>query len=100
MVICANKPKIILVGLFIFSAFFVEHVKASEREHCLEKIQRQGQLILVINRKATAMPPLTSVYVYANELWRKAIHEKDISNFKECNRILDVSIRYSEPYAR
>ena len=100
MVICASKSKKLAVVLSIFAAFFVDNVKANEREDCLEKIQRQGQFILTINRKAMAVPPLTSVYMYANELWRKAIYEKDNGNFRECNRILDVGIRYSEPYAR
>ena len=96
----ANKSivRALLVALILVSS--IVNVYASDKQQCLDKIQRQGQIILVVNRKATAMPPLTSVYVYTNDLWRKAISEKDQGNFRECNRILDISINYSEPYAR
>ena len=89
--------KIIIIGAIGFTSSLLAN---TDRQACIDKIQRQGQLILIINRKATAMPPLTSVYVYANDIWKKAINEKDLGNFRECNRLLDISIRYSEPYAR
>lgn len=89
--------KIILIGTISFTGSLLAN---TDRQECIDKIQRQGQLILAINRKATAMPPLTSVYVYASGIWKNAINEKDLGNFKECNRLLDISIKYSEPYAR
>jgi hypothetical protein len=73
---------------------------SDERNLCLEKIKKQGQVLLVINSKIMAMPPLSSVYVSTNDIWKKAISEKDLGNFKECNRLLDIGIKYSEPYAR
>ena len=81
----ANKSivRALLVALILVSS--IVNVYASDKQQCLDKIQRQGQIILV---------------VYTNDLWRKAISEKDQGNFRECNRILDISINYSEPYAR
>ena len=73
--------KIILIVTIGFAGSLLAN---TDRQECVDKIQRQGQLILIINRKATAMPPLTSVYVYANDIWRKAINEKDLGNFREC----------------
>jgi hypothetical protein len=72
----------------------------NNRNDCLEKIQRQGQILLVINKKIMAMPPLSSIYVSTNSVWRQAISEKDMGNHRECNRLLDISIKHSSPYAR
>ena len=72
----------------------------NNKNDCLEKIQRQGQILLVINKKIMAMPPLSSIYISAKNVWRQAISEKDMGNYRECNRLLDISIKHSESYAK
>ncbi len=91
-----TKSTILLLGLINTPISLAN----DEKNLCLEKIKKQGQILLVINSKIMAMPPLSSIYVSTNNIWKKAISEKDLGNFKECNRLLDVGIKYSEPYAR
>lgn len=86
----------ILIVTFLGST----HAYANNKSDCLEKIQRQGQILLVINKKIMAMPPLSSIYVSTNDIWRRAISEKDMGNYQECIRLLDISIKHSHPYAR
>ena len=105
LAICVNKQtlkyKIIKVTIFFVALIGIKYAYANNsKKDCLDKIQRQGQILLIINKKIMAMPPLATIYSSTNNIWRQAISEKDLGNFTECNRLLDIGIKYSDPYAR
>ena len=72
---------------------------SNESEQCSASIQELTQILLSINNKIMAMPPLSTIYVSTSEIWRNAKAARDAGNFAECNRLTGVAIRTSRSYA-
>jgi hypothetical protein len=91
--------RVLSIGLFLtllsFSTFAVQ-----DKDLCNQKIQELGNILLSINRKIVAMPPLVSIYTSTSNVWDKARAARDSGNYQECIRLNDIGISTAGSYAR
>ena len=84
-----------LLGLLPFPSF-----AAQDKDLCNQKTQELGNILLSINRKIVAMPPLASIYTSTSNVWDKARAARDSGNYQECIRLNDIGISTAGSYAR
>jgi len=90
---------------FIIGIFFVATVHAADgqdayKSECTQKTQELGNILLSINRKIVAMPPLATIYTSTSNVWDKARTARDAGNYQECVRLNDIGIGAAGSYAR
>lgn len=73
---------------------------AQDKDLCNQKTQELGNILLLINRKIVAMPPLAKIYTSTSNLWDKARIARDSGNYQECIRLNDIGISAAGAYAR
>ena len=86
--------------IFFILCFVTEVFAANAQEECNQKTQELGRILLSINRKIVAMPPLASIYTSTNNVWDKARAARDAGNYQECIRLNDIGISAAGTYAR
>lgn len=67
---------------------------------CQSNLEHLNSILLVMNSKIVAMPPIATMYTSTSQVYRDAIAARDMGNFEECVRLSDIAIRHSEAYAR
>lgn len=67
---------------------------------CQSNLEQLNSILLVMNSKIMAMPPIATIYSATSQVYRDAIAARDGGNFEECVRLTDIAIRHSEGYAR
>jgi hypothetical protein len=78
----------------------IAHSQESLKSECNQKIQELGNILLAINRKIVAMPPLATIYTSTSNVWDKARAARDTGNYQECVRLNDIGISTAGSYAR
>jgi hypothetical protein len=67
---------------------------------CRSNLEQLNSILLAMNSKIMAMPPIATIYTSSSQVYRDAIAARDAGNFEECVRLSDIAIRHSEVYAR
>lgn len=90
----------LLLAVVIFLNIPIAHSQESLKSECNQKIQDLGNILLSINRKIVAMPPLATIYTSTSNVWDKARAARDSGNYQECVRLNDIGISTAGSYAR
>jgi len=85
------------LGITVISIAGDQEVYKAE---CIQKTQELGNILLSINRKIVAMPPLATIYTSTSNVWDKARAAKDSGNYQECVRLNNIGISGAANYAR
>ena len=95
-----NVPHgVILAFIIIFlSVSVVERAEAQTRAECLAKTEELREILLSINRKITALPPLAKIFVALKRNYNDAISSAESDDFGRCVRIAEISIAQGKPY--
>lgn len=95
MKIVKNLCLCLLLNILSFPSF-----AAQDKDLCNQKTQELGNILLSINRKIVAMPPLATIYASTSNVWDKARSARDSGNYQECIRLNDIGISTAGSYAR
>jgi len=93
------KFSLLLIAIHLSSISIAGAQEASKSE-CSQKIQELGNILLSINSKIVAIPPLATIYISASNVWDKARAARDAGNYQECIRLNNIGISSASPYAR
>jgi len=86
---------ILLINLSQTSPLFA----ATLKDQCDQKTQELGQILLSINNKIMAMPPLATIYSSTSNVWNQARSARDTGDYNNCIRLNDIGIKSARIYA-
>jgi hypothetical protein len=91
---------VLLLMAINLSTISIAGAQEASKSECSQKIQELGNILLSINSKIVAMPPLVTIYTSASNVWDKARVARDAGNYQECVRLNNIGISSASPYAR
>jgi len=92
--------KLLLLGIALISLSQTSYLYAATlKDQCDQRTQELGQILLSINNKIMAMPPLATIYSSTSNVWTQARSARDAGNYGECIRLNDIGIKTAGVYA-